>query len=165
MIIAIGGASTAGKTTLARALREFYHNRKVITLCQDDFVRSVESIPLIRDRVDWEHPASIDHQAFLNAILSESRENEIVIAEGLMVFWHEEICRIFDRNIFVRLDYNTFLRRKALDNRWGHEPEWYVQHIWSSFQAYGRPPQSDNLFILEGTKKIDLQKVIQYIDI
>lgn len=165
MIIAIGGVSTAGKTTLASRLREHFQDRNVSLLCQDDFVFPVEQIPRIKNRVDWEHPDSIDHQKLLQAILAEHKQNDIVIVEGLMVFWHEESRKHFDKCIYIEISRSLFLERKSVDTRWGYEPKWYVEHIWKSFRKYGIPEHQTKMLKLDGSKNIELNQVIKFIGI
>ncbi|PKP54257.1 MAG: hypothetical protein CVT92_00445 [Bacteroidetes bacterium HGW-Bacteroidetes-1] len=163
MIIAIGGVSTAGKTTLASQLRHYFHKKKTSLLCQDDFVKSVEQIPMIKDRIDWEIPASIDHIRFRDAILAEKKENDIVIVEGLMVFWHPEINRLFDKKLFIEIDYQLFMKRKNDDYRWGNEPDWYIAYIWNSYKQYGIPSDKVNILIINGNKTIQLNPIIKYL--
>jgi len=163
MIIAIGGVSTAGKTTLAKQLREHFHDYKVITLCQDDFVKPVDEIPVIQNRVDWEHPDSIDHERFMSAIIAEKNENDIVIAEGLMIYWHQPLLKYFDKRIFVEVDHATFLHRKAKDNRWGHEPDWYINHIWKNYLLFGKPPENESYLSITGNWSITLKPILAYL--
>ncbi len=164
MIIAIGGVSTAGKTTLAKQLRDYFQNKKVITLCQDDFVKPVEQLPTINGRIDWEHPDSIDHERFLHAIMAENKENDLVIAEGLLIYWFQPLCKMFDKQLFVTIDYQTFVKRKAHDNRWGHEPEWYIEHIWNSYLKFGQIAQLNSIFQIDGSRHISLQPIINYLN-
>ena len=163
MIIAIGGVSTAGKTTLANKLRDYFSHKKTSLLCQDDFVFPIEKIPKIHDRIDWEHPASIDHQKLLKTLLAEKQQNEIVIIEGLMIYWNVEIQKYFDKCIYIEINKETFLKRKAKDNRWGGEPEWYIEHIWNSFKKYGFAPKNPKLFVIKGDQAVSMDKVIHHL--
>jgi nicotinamide/nicotinate riboside kinase len=164
MIIAIGGVSTAGKTTLAGQLRNFFHNKKVSILCQDDFVKPVEQIPLIENRIDWESPDSIDHIRFREAIVAEKRENDIVIVEGLMVFWDPLTQALFDKNVFIGISNSLFRKRKNSDYRWGNEPDWYVEHIWQSYLQYGLPKNTENIVTVDGNKRIELTPILNYLE-
>ena len=164
MIIAIGGVSTAGKTTLAGQLRNHFHNKKTSILCQDDFVKPVEQIPLIKNRINWEHPDSIEHIRLRDAIEAERRENDILIVEGLMIFWHPFTQSLFDKNIFIEIDYSLFRERKDNDYRWGDEPDWYVEHIWKSYLQFGVPTNRKNTHFVDGNKAIDLIPIINYIE-
>lgn len=164
MVIGIGGVSTAGKTTLSAQLRDVYTEQKCITLCQDDFVKPLEEMPLINNRVNWEHPDSIDHERFREAISEASRNYDIVIAEGLMVF-HDEVTRQWlKKRLYVEIDFTTFRKRKAVDKRWGYEPPWYIQHIWDSFLAFGCiPDDGAEYLILDGRHPFNLEIISSYL--
>lgn len=163
MIIGIGGVSTAGKTTTANKIRKLFSGLQVSIICQDDFVKPVEDIPLVKDWVDWEHPDSVNHEKLLNIIIAETKTNDIVIAEGLMIFYHKAIADLFDKRIFISIDYQTFKQRKNFDNRWGHEPEWYIHHIWTSYQKYGQLPQSYDCLLIDGSTKIEDSDLMKYL--
>ena len=64
MVIGIGGVSRAGKTALAKRLAKHFRKEGLSTdiLHQDEFVYPDEEIPKVRDKVDWEHPGSIDFE-------------------------------------------------------------------------------------------------------
>lgn len=164
MIIGIGGVSTAGKTSLANKIRSLYATRSVSIVCQDDFVKPVEDIPKILDRVDWEHPASIDNQRLIKIIEHESKKHDIVIAEGLMIFNEEKINALFDKRIFISIDYETFKQRKLDDNRWRNEPEWYIEHIWKSYLAFGSPFQKPDFLLLDGTKPFPDDQLLNFLE-
>jgi uridine kinase len=163
MIIGIGGVSTAGKTTTANKIRELFPGLRISILCQDDYVKAVEDIPRIQDRIDWESPDSIDHQRLIQTIHSESKHNELVIAEGLMIFHHPEVNALFDKRIFVSIDYQIFKQRKLLDNRWGHEPEWYIEHIWESFLRFGRIEPTADILFLDGNIDIRSSEILNFL--
>ncbi|MDA3944713.1 MAG: hypothetical protein PF694_14365 [Bacteroidetes bacterium] len=164
MIVGIGGVSRAGKTTLAAWLRNQFPHKKTQILCQDDYVFPIDNIPRINDRINWEHPDSIDHVAFRKAIIAESHNNDLVIAEGLMVFYDSLTLSLFDRMLFVDLDYANFLKRKEYDNRWGHEPDWYVQHIWESYLKYGLSPEPNRTLYIDGTRDFQPETIMEFIN-
>ncbi len=165
MIIAIGGSSTAGKSTLAAKIGEVYDHKKVKILCQDSYVKPESKIPLIRDHIDWETPASIDFKKFYNAIVIASEQYEVVIAEGLMIYYHRQTVDLFNKRLFVEIDKATFLKRKARDLRWGKEPAWYMEHIWESYQKYGTvPPVLSDVFRVDGRRSIDIYSVIKFLE-
>ena len=162
MIIGIGGVSRSGKSFLGKALQEKFSlaGKSVEVLDQDDYVLPSQDIPLIRDHVDWEIPESIDWARFKEAISLAQLRCDIVIAEGLMVFWNESINRIIDKRIIITLSQKEFFNRKRVDLRWGKEPEWYIQHIWDSFLKYGKLPDGmDPDIILDGEKAFDVSEI------
>jgi uridine kinase len=165
MIIAIGGSSTAGKSTLAAKIGEVYDHKKVKIFCQDSYVKPEPEIPLIRNHIDWEVPASIDFKKFYKAIVIASEQYEVVIAEGLMIYYHRQTVDLFNKRLFVDIDKETFLKRKARDLRWGKEPPWYMEHIWESYQKYGTvPPVLNDVFKVDGRRSIDIYSVIKFLE-
>lgn len=156
MIIGIGGISRSGKTKFSRKVSKWIRDqgKTVLVLHQDDFVRPESEIPLIKDHIDWEVPASLDWKRWDTAIREAQREAEVVIAEGLMVFREEDSDIRFDRKVLVDISEETFFCRKREDLRWGREPEWYIQYIWDSYLIYGRPEGFEGLTI-SGERKVE----------
>lgn len=168
MIIGIGGVSRSGKTMLAKRLARHFRQRglPVVILHQDDFVFPEEQIPKIREKVDWEHPGSIDFERFRQAILSNAQTHDVVIAEGLMAFYDEGVNALYDKCFFVEISRKTFLERKSQDLRWGREPDWYIEHIWNSFQQYGRPgPFLPEILVVDGEQAVDnWEEVLKFLN-
>jgi len=165
MVIGIGGISTAGKSKLAEKISNFYSEKKVSVLCQDNFAKPTIEIPKINGHTNWEIPESLDFNKFYDKILEEKKLNDIVIAEGLFVFYEERLVKLFDKKIFMSISKRTFLERKSTDLRWGKEPEWYMEHIWASHHAYGRfINERDAAFQLSGEDPVDLSALIKYLE-
>jgi nicotinamide/nicotinate riboside kinase len=162
MIIGIGGISRSGKSILAKKLKEEFEKQhmKTVILEQDVFVLPEQSIPMIRDHVDWEVPESIDWIRLKEAIAQQNEDNEVVIVEGLMAFWDKSLLKMYDRRIFLDLDRDSFMARKRTDLRWGLEPDWYIEHIWNSFLVYGQMPGPSGLdIIIDGAREMDISKI------
>ena len=140
MIIGIGGVSRGGKTTRALALKATYEQqgKTVAVLHQDDFTQPKRRIPRIRYKIDWEHPGSMDFRRFENAILEAREQYDIVIAEGILVFYDPAVNALFDERILMEIDRNTFLERRAKETRWGREPRWYIEYVWESYLRWGK---------------------------
>ena len=136
-IIGIGGVSNSGKSRIARKIRGFFKDESVRILHQDNYVREEAEIPKIDGKTDWECPESMDFNGFIKAIEEAAREHDVVIAEGLMVFYDDMINRLFNRRIFAEIPRIVFFKRKEKDLRWGKEPAWYMEHIWESYLKYG----------------------------
>ncbi len=161
-IIGIGGVSRSGKSFLAHSLAGELRGKKTIVLSQDDFVFPETDIPLIRDHIDWESPASIDFDKFRNHIAQSGDAYDIIIAEGLFAFADPQTNQWYDRRIHITLDYEEFIKRKREDLRWGKEPEWYIRHIWDSYLKYGIPDFEETPYIrLDGNQEFDIPGIVK----
>ena len=166
IVVGIGGVSRAGKTFLAELISQNNTARIVKTLAQDEFVKPIDEIPLIKGHIDWESPASIDFPRFKNAIISAAKESDIVIAEGLLSVYDPEIVNLFSKIIFISLSRDEFKRRKQNDLRWGTEPEWYIQHIWKSYLRFGQcHSDKADILMLSGEEDFNLEEVLKFIGI
>ncbi|MCB2219263.1 MAG: hypothetical protein KQI35_02625 [Bacteroidetes bacterium] len=163
MIIGIGGVSNSGKSALAQQIKEARSQNDVRILCQDNFTFPKPQIPVIRDHTDWEQPGSIDFVAFERAIENAAKNSDIVIAEGLIIFWDDQVNALFDKRIFIHLQQDTFMQRKETDLRWGLEPHWYKEHIWQSFLKFGQPPTNKNILHIHGEDSFDMEKILSFL--
>jgi uridine kinase len=164
MVIGIGGISNAGKSNLARRIKNYSSSKKVTILCQDDFAMPNEKIPLIRDHIDWECPASIDFVKYEKAVIEAVNNSDITIIEGIFAFYKESLTKIVNKKIFLTLDRRFFFMRKNIDLRWGKEPDWYVEHIWNNHNKYCKHYIPKDAYKIRAGRDIDLQKVIEFIE-
>lgn len=167
MLIGIGGPSRAGKTTLARLLSAAIVERDmtVAVIHQDEHVIPEEELPMIRDKRDWEVPSSIDWATLRAAIKYHQDLVDIVIVEGLFCFHHQELVQAMDHRLIVRIDKPLFVRRKMEDLRWGseREPDWYIEHIWASYERYGLPADVIGYYELDGSQYFDIEEIVQHL--
>ncbi len=158
-VIGIGGPSQAGKSTLASEL-----GRKLavpmVVIAQDDFVRPVKEIPMIRDRVDWETPDSIDQRKMHEAIEAALSIGTTVIVEGIFAFSFPWLNAIYDLSLKLQVDRTTFLHRRRLDRRWGEEPDWYLQYVWKAYATRDDPLPNPGMELDQGYQ---LEEVLQFI--
>ena len=162
MIIGIGGISNSGKSKLAGRLKDYFKDKKVSVLCQDDYTFPKDKIPSVKDHVDWEHPDSIDYKWFHKTLVEHDKIFDIVIVEGIFAFHHEPTNVLMDIKIFLSLDKNIFMVRKSNDLRWGKEPDWYVEHIWNSHCEYCGHYTDIDALAINSDNPIDLKEVISF---
>ena len=67
--------------------------------------------------------------------------------------------------IYVDLQEETFHKRKSTDLRWGREPEWYIDHIWKRHTQYGKPPEGNDLLMLQGEEEWPLDRILAFLNI
>ncbi len=157
-LIGIGGVSRAGKTSLADFFAAQLHNSLV--LHQDEYILPEIQIPKIKDRIDWEHPDSIDWQKWKTAILANQPNYDFIILDGLFAFHDGELEQDMDWKIYLSIDKDRFVQNKKDDQRWGEEPEWFIQHIWDSHLKYGQPRHSRGLTRIHNITNSDCQKAL-----
>ena len=74
-----------------------------------------------------------------------------------MVYHFPELYNMLNYRIFIELGEEEFIKRKREDLRWGREPEWYIRHIWDSYNRFGRFPEPNNPdMLLHGEGKFDI---------
>ena len=165
MVISVGGISNAGKSRLAEKIADYYSGKSVIVLCQDNYARPTPDIPKIKGHTNWEIPDSIDFDRFYQALVESIAEYDVVIAEGLFIFYEERLIGLYDKSIYISISRDTFFERKRKDFRWGKEPEWYMEHIWYSNMKYcDRLAYRAKVFQLSGEDPVDFAAVIRYLE-
>ena len=165
MIIGIGGISNAGKSVLAEKIKKHFPDKSIKILCQDNFAHPTPAIPKINDHTNWEIPESLDFEKFVKKVIAESGKYDIVIDEGLFIFYDERLNRLYDKMIYLSISKDTFIERKSEDLRWGKEPDWYMEHIWNSHQQFFEKVEfRKKAFQVSGENPVDLDAVINYLE-
>jgi uridine kinase len=161
MIIGIGGCSNSGKSRLAEMLCAQFAGKTCTVLCQDDYVLDEDQIPNYYEHTDWEIPESIDIEKYLSDLEVVKGAYDIIICEGIFVFWFDKLYEQFDHKIYLDLNKEEFMLRKAKDHRWGKDPEWYMRHIYDNHQIYGKikHPSEDDIFIDANSGVFDIESV------
>ena len=115
----------------------------------DDYVLEDQEIPRVKDRIDWETPASVDYVRIKNKIEASVQEYDLVITEGILIFYSEEVNKLFNKRIFIDIPKSLFYIRRHSDTRWGEEPKWYIDYVWESYLKYGQLKEtfSETLYI------------------
>jgi nicotinamide/nicotinate riboside kinase len=166
MLIGIGGVSRSGKSTLANLLVTYFRKtgKKAIIFHQDDFVYPETEIPKVRDKTDWESPASIDHAMLFDLVEEFNSRFDVVIVDGLFAFFDPNLNALYDKRLFIKISKRSFFIRKVADNRWGYIPTWFVDHIWKSFLKYGNEKQIKGDYLnISGEDEFDMVKVEKYL--
>jgi uridine kinase len=160
-IIAIGGVSRSGKTSLALWLHK--HLADSMMLSQDDFVQPEELIPRVRDRIDWEHPDSVNWQAWQRAIVSNRKDCSYLILEGLLMFQDQSLTVEPDLCYYLTMDKASFLEERKNETRWGYEPPWYIEHVWKSHALHGTPFREKETIEYHNIQQSDYPEILNQI--
>ena len=164
LLIGIGGVSRAGKTTLSNYITSLYPKKKSLIISMDDYVIDPDKIPRIKDRIDWETPASVDYDRIKNKIEESVDVYDLIITEGILIFYSEAVNKVFDKRIFLDIPKSLFYIRRHSDTRWGEAPKWYIDYVWESYLKYGRLDESfsDTLYI-SGKEDLSALMIDEYL--
>lgn len=133
-LVAIGGPSCSGKTTLAQRLASRM-NAPLIQL--DSYYRDLSDFTLEqRAHFNFDEPGALDHDLFLQQLISLSASRavekpvydftthartgatemvqpaEFIIVEGLFVLWWPDVRALQDTRVYVDLDDKSCLDRR-----------------------------------------------------
>lgn len=155
-VIGIGGCSRSGKSSLAQQISNYLSDKKVLLLDMDDFVFPEVNIPRIKDRTDWERPEAVDFDRLCSTIKNQ-QHYDLIVVEGILVFAEEQLIGQLDTTVFMEITKELFKERRSKETRWGHEPNWFIDHVWNSHLLYGQYPNAD--FVIIGAEKVS-QKML-----
>ena len=149
-VVGICGGSGAGKTTLTRHLLDRIGHHRVSVLAFDAYYRCQSALtPRDRSRVNYDHPASLDHELFAAHLAAlragddvevpvydfatHTRTDEVevieardvVLVEGILLFSFPEITPLLDVRVFLDVPAEVRLERRILRDvaERGREPD------------------------------------------
>jgi hypothetical protein len=102
-LIGIGGVSRSGKSKLAHHL-EAHFKDGVKIFDQDQYVKT-SNLPRIKDRIDWEHPATLDWRMLISEVKASKLNEKLTIVEGIFAFHSDELNSLYDRGIWLHIDH------------------------------------------------------------
>ncbi|NMC15957.1 MAG: uridine kinase [Chloroflexi bacterium] len=141
LVIGIAGASGSGKTTLASAILDAIGHHKISFLPHDAYYRDQAELSFEeRLKINYDHPDSLESDLLIKHILAlksgksvkrpvydykqHTRSAEVVaiepcqiiMVEGILIFWEAKLRKMFDMKVFVETDSDIcFIRRLIRD--------------------------------------------------
>ncbi|WP_337018235.1 uridine kinase family protein [Oceanobacillus massiliensis] len=122
-VIGIAGGSGSGKSTFARKLAESFDRENVKKVEMDDYFKEekpkVEAPFNVGQYDDYDHPDSVDREKLAIDLTHWMTSNayDVIILEGLMGLYFEEIRDKLDLKLFVECPSDERLvRRLKRDN-------------------------------------------------
>lgn len=128
-LVGIAGGSAGGKSTFAGKLAEGLKELNVKSISMDDYFKPAQErreapAVILKDRVyrDDNHPSSFDLDKMRDDVLrlKESAVFDVLILEGLLTLWDDEILNLLDLKLYVdcRAD-ERIVRRIRRNMTWG----------------------------------------------
>jgi len=173
-ILGVAGGTASGKTSVCQMIISALKDRRVALVSQDSFYRPLtEEEKATVSEFNFDHPDAFDW-ALMNQSLSELRNQpkqgkpveiplydfvthsrlqetqtiygaDIIILEGILVFYPPELRAMFDMKIFVDADADTRLARRVIRdiNHRGRDVmgvlRQYEKFVKPSFDEYVNP--------------------------
>eukprot|EP01135_Chromosphaera_perkinsii_P005973 Nk52_evm2s376 gene=Nk52_evmTU2s376 len=164
LVIGLGGATSSGKTTLAKQLLKRF--RRCVIVHQDDYYREEEELPVVNGVANWEDPAGLRLGDFYDDIGRNKRECEdgerrnsggggaeeaeegeemysevqLLVVEGFLLY--EDIARadeVLDLKFLILLSREECERRRDgreyLDGEYVDPPGYFSEFVWPHQQA------------------------------
>eukprot|EP01080_Neovahlkampfia_damariscottae_P009225 gene9225-1311_t len=178
-MIAVGGGSASGKTTVAEMLKTALKGEKATVICQDSFYRELnkEQYQLAKNKeYNFDHPKAFDNDLLLKSLkklsagetaqipnysyVTMKRTNKtttvlgatVIILEGIYALYDPNIRNLMDIKLFVDTDADTrIIRRLKRDVK---ERGWDFDYIVEFYEKFVKP--SFEKFILPTRKYADL---------
>lgn len=200
-LIGVSGGTSSGKTSVCQKIIECLKEKseKVAIVSQDDFYKELKPDELAKaekSQYNFDHPDAFDKKLMLKSLhdiaegktvkvpkydfkthsrrkdeWTELSRCDVVLFEGILVFYHKEIRELFNMKLFVDSDADTRLSRRVLrdiSDR-GRELEsvlrQYITFVKPAFEEFCQPTKKYADVIIprghENTVAIDL--IVQHI--
>lgn len=178
-MLGIAGGSASGKSTLAQSICECVRATNpdlVIEVISTDayFTRGQDNAPAFKSpttgelEFDCNRPDSIDVPELLTDIENACREADVVIVEGLMILYLEDVRNLFNLKVFVDTDADVrALRRMLRDLKGGRmfsDPEniarYYLESAKPGHDRYVEPSKIFADVILRGDSHLEQKAVL-----
>jgi len=177
-VIGIAGGTASGKSTLCDKLEKELKDYKLFVIHMDGYFKHEKDRPHTKafvsqkEYIDDNHPETMDLNK-LNADLekiSAKNEYEIIIVEGLLTLWDDNIYNKLDLKIFVdcRAD-ERIVRRLKRNMKWGlafdEITDVYLDMVRYRHEEYVEPSKNRADIIINGSNPTDvsLEVLTEYI--
>lgn len=123
--IVIAGGSASGKSTIAHELGKRLSPLRVTVLAMDSFYKPEEELPTVtaangKTYRDYNCPAAFDIPHMKQAVAEARSAADVVIVEGLLTLWDEELCKQADLRVYVDCPADVRIVRRIKRNlTWG----------------------------------------------
>ncbi|MFN6945538.1 MAG: uridine kinase [Cytophagaceae bacterium] len=185
-LIGITGGSASGKTFLLKRLMEAFSESSICLISQDNYYKEKELQPLDENGIpNYDTPLSIDLDRYLKDLLALKQGRSItvreytynnpdvspgvvvcnpapiIISEGIFLFYHPEIVKLFDLKIFIDAPEYVKIKRRIVrdkDER-GYDLEdvlyRYEHHVSPTYRKYIEPLKEEADIIIPNKKHLE----------
>ncbi|KAL6074827.1 Uridine-cytidine kinase 2 [Balamuthia mandrillaris] len=142
-LIGVAGGTASGKTSVCEIIISSLKNHRVVVISLDSFYRPLTPEEKANvSEFNFDHPDAFDWELLLKTVqqLRTSRKRveipvydfvthsrleqtqplygaDVILLEGILVFYSEELRKMFDMKVFVDTDADTRLARRGIPLR------------------------------------------------
>ncbi len=164
-IIGIAGGSASGKSTLAERLVSEFSSCNTKLFAMDSYYKPESELPLVttengKQYRDYNCPDSFELVQLKRDIQAAKDNYDIIILEGLLTFWNDEICSLCDLRVFVDCPADVRIVRRIKRNlTWGLSLEditnVYLDLVRYRHEEFVEPSRSKADIVIDTTFGID----------
>ena len=193
ILIGICGGTGSGKSTVARKIEKYFEKIGVVNMSVDSYYKNHADLNFEkRSKINFDHPDSIDFELLYNNLNSIKKNikitqpiysykvhkrlkkkklitpKEIIIIEGLHVFYNDKINKLLDLKIFLDVDNKTRLERRII--RDVKERGRSIDEIKKRYKDMCKPmydkfilPTKNSADIISNSENSSIKKIIKLI--
>jgi len=193
ILIGICGGTGSGKSTVARKIEKYFEKIGVVNMSVDSYYKNHADLNFEkRSKINFDHPDSIDFELLYNNLNSIKKNikitqpiysykvhkrlkktnlitpKEIIIIEGLHVFYNDKINKLLDLKIFLDVDNKTRLERRII--RDVKERGRSIDEIKKRYKKMCKPmynkfilPTKNSADIISNSENSSIKKIIKLI--
>lgn len=174
-VVGIAGGSASGKTTLAKQLASHLSEcgLNTVVFSMDSYFLSENRLPIAKSPInnkeyrDFNHPESFDLTTLTGDITAaiESSSYQVIIVEGLLTLWDNNIISKLDLKLFVDCPADVRIIRRIRRNiEWGltldEIADVYLDLVRFRHDEFVEPTKKYADIIVDGSNESDISCVM-----
>lgn len=183
--IGISGPSSSGKTTVCKQIQK---NTKSTLIKLDNYWKAKAEFPEKQGYKNWDSPQSIDFKLFHQNLIKLQQNKKVkspvwkhgkqigtetltpsqfILAEGFLLFYKENIRKLFDLKFYVDIPEGEILKRRIQRSKSKKSRKYYYREIMlTEHRKYVVSQKKYADIILDGTTEIKekAQKILKAIE-
>uniref|UniRef100_A0A672T4V8 uridine/cytidine kinase n=1 Tax=Sinocyclocheilus grahami TaxID=75366 RepID=A0A672T4V8_SINGR len=187
-LIGVAGGTASGKSSVCEKIMELLgqdkidrHQRQVVILSQDSFYRELtpeQKAKALKGQFNFDHPGQRCASLSLHKLLFWVKDEfvtvypaDVVLFEGILMFYSQEIRDLFQMKLFVDTDPDTRLSRRVLRDisERGRELEQvlnqYITFVKPAFEEFCLPTKkyADVIIPRGADNHVAINLIVQHI--